>query len=93
MDERAEAVGAPLFSYVIGYNVWGEDVQEGTARRAALDACLKDGAKAEAMVKHFETNFEADGVEGTPTFIINGDKHSNMSYDDMKAILDEKLAE
>ena len=40
MDERAEAVGAPLFSYVIGYNVWGEDVQEGTARRAALDACL-----------------------------------------------------
>ena len=40
MDERAEAVGAPLFSFVIGYNVWGEDVQDGTARRAALDACL-----------------------------------------------------
>lgn len=60
---------------------------------ATLDACLKDGAKAEAMVKHFETNFEADGVEGTPTFIINGEKHSNMSFDDMKAILDEKLAE
>lgn len=60
---------------------------------AALDACLKDGAKAEAMVARFETNMQADGVEGTPTFIINGEKHSNMSYDDMKAILDAKLAE
>lgn len=60
---------------------------------ASLDACMKDGAKAEAMVKHFEANMEADEVEGTPTFIINGEKHSNMSYDDMKAILDAKLAE
>lgn len=60
---------------------------------ASLDACFKDAAMAEAMVKHFETNFKADGVEGTPTFIINGEKHSNMSYDDMKAILDAKLAE
>lgn len=60
---------------------------------AALDICLKDAAMAEAMVKRFETNFKADEVEGTPTFIINGEKHSNMSYDDMKAILDAKLAE
>lgn len=59
---------------------------------AALDVCLKDGAKAEAMVAHFEANMEADGVEGTPTFIINGTKHSNMSYDDMKAIIDAELA-
>ncbi|WP_434616146.1 DsbA family protein [Tabrizicola sp. M-4] len=60
---------------------------------ASLDACLKDGAKAEAMVAHFETNMQADGVEGTPTFIIDGEKHSNMSYDDMKEIIDAKLAE
>ena len=59
---------------------------------AALAVCLKDGAKAEAMVAHFEANMEADGVEGTPTFIINGTKHSNMSYDDMKAIIDAELA-
>ena len=59
---------------------------------AALDICLKDGAKAEAMVAHFEANMEAGGVEGTPTFIINGTKHSNMSYDDMKAIIDAELA-
>ena len=59
---------------------------------AALDICLKDGAMAEAMVASFEANMEADGVEGTPTFIINGTKHSNMSYEDMKAILDAELA-
>ncbi|NBE07206.1 DsbA family protein [Paragemmobacter ruber] len=60
---------------------------------ATLDACLQDGAKAEAMVAHFEANMAADQVEGTPTFIINGEKHSNMSYDDMKAIIDAQLAE
>jgi protein-disulfide isomerase len=60
---------------------------------ASLDACLKDGAKAEAMVAHFESNMAADEIEGTPTFIINGEKHSNMSFEDMKAIIDAKLAE
>ncbi|MEZ5753536.1 MAG: DsbA family protein [Paracoccaceae bacterium] len=60
---------------------------------AALDTCLKDGAKAEAMVAHFEKNMAADGIEGTPSFMINGEKHSNMSFADMKAIIDTKLAE
>lgn len=60
---------------------------------ATLDACLQDGAKAEAMVAHFEANMAADDVQGTPTFIINGEKHSNMSYADMKAIIETKLAE
>jgi protein-disulfide isomerase len=59
---------------------------------AAMDICLKDQATAEALLKHFQTNFEADGVEGTPTFFINGVKHSNMSYEDMKALLDAELA-
>lgn len=60
---------------------------------ATMDACMKDGAKAEAMVARFEANMEADGIEGTPSFIINGEKHSNMSYEDMKAIIDAELAE
>ncbi len=60
---------------------------------ATLDVCLKDGAKAEAMVAHFEANMAADGIQGTPSFIINGEKHSNMSYADMKSIIDAKLAE
>jgi protein-disulfide isomerase len=59
---------------------------------ATMDACLKDGANAEAMVAHYQKNFTADGIEGTPSFIINGEKHSNMSYEDMKAIIDAELA-
>ena len=47
---------------------------------------------AEALIKQFQTNMEADGVEGTPTLFINGAKHSNMAYDELKALLDAELA-
>lgn len=57
-----------------------------------LDACMQDAAMADAMVKRFEENMKADGVEGTPTLFINGEKHPNMSYADLKAIIDAKLA-
>jgi protein-disulfide isomerase len=57
-----------------------------------LDACMKDATTAQAMMTHYETNFAADGIEGTPTFIINGNKHSNMDYADLKAIIDAELA-
>jgi protein-disulfide isomerase len=59
---------------------------------AAMDVCLNDTANAEALIKQFQTNMEADGVEGTPTLFINGAKHSNMAYEDLKAILDAELA-
>lgn len=59
---------------------------------AALDACLKDKPTAEAMLAHYQTNFAADGIEGTPTFMINGVKHSNMAYEDLQKILDGELA-
>jgi protein-disulfide isomerase len=58
----------------------------------AMDACLQDSATAEAMIAHYETNFAADGIQGTPTFMINGTKHSNMAYDEMKTIIDAELA-
>ena len=59
---------------------------------AAMDACLNDTANAEALIKQFQTNFEADGVEGTPTLFVNGTKYSNMAYEDLKPILDAELA-
>jgi protein-disulfide isomerase len=59
---------------------------------AAMDACLNDQPTAEALIKQFQTNFEADGVEGTPTLFINGAKHSNMAYDELKAIIEAELA-
>lgn len=59
---------------------------------ANLDVCMKDAPMAEAMVAHYEKNAKADGVEGTPTLIINGEKHPNSSYEDIKAILEAELA-
>lgn len=56
-----------------------------------LDACLADAAQVDALVKHFEANMAADKIEGTPTLIIDGEKHGNMSYADMKVLLDKKL--
>lgn len=59
---------------------------------ATMDACLKDGAKAEAMVAHYQETSTADGLQGTPSFLIGGTLHSNMSYDEMKALIDAELA-
>ena len=44
------------------------------------------------MVAHYQENATADGLEGTPSFKINGTMHTNMSYDEMKAIIDAELA-
>ncbi len=60
---------------------------------AELEACLNDGDKAKAMVAAYQKNAEADGISSTPSFLINGEKYSNMSYDEFAAALDEKLAE
>jgi len=59
---------------------------------ATLDACLNDQATAEALVKRFEANMAADEVTGTPTVFVNGAKYSNMSWTDMKKIIDDALA-
>jgi protein-disulfide isomerase len=60
---------------------------------AVIDACLNDDAMAQALVTQYQTNAGADGVEGTPTLFINGEKHANMAYADLKAIIDPLLAD
>lgn len=57
-----------------------------------LDTCLNDGEMAQAMVAKFQTEMAEYDVEGTPTLIIDGVKHSNMAYADLKEIIDAKLA-
>ena len=57
-----------------------------------LDVCMKDSASADAMVARFETNMKADDVQGTPTLFINGEKHPNMSYDQLKTLIDAASA-
>lgn len=58
----------------------------------AVDACLADSTFAEALVADFQKNVAADGIEATPTFIIDGEKISNMPWPELEAKIEEKLA-
>ncbi|MGB3147177.1 MAG: DsbA family protein [Paracoccaceae bacterium] len=59
-----------------------------------VEACLKDEAKAKAMVEAYQTNATKDDVTGTPTFIINGKKaNGEMSYDAFAELLDAAAGE
>jgi protein-disulfide isomerase len=58
----------------------------------ALDACMNDNAMAQAMVATYQANATKDAIDSTPSFVIDGEKYSNMSYEDFAKLLDEKLA-
>lgn len=57
----------------------------------AMEACLTDEDQARALVAWFQENAQSDDVTGTPTLLIDGEKHPNMNYNDLKALLDAKL--
>ena len=58
-----------------------------------LDACLTDNAMAEAMIAVSEEQTTAANVQGTPSFVINGEFYENMGYDAFVDVIDELLAE
>ena len=58
---------------------------------AQLDQCFTDGEKAQAMYALFLKNTEADDINSTPSFIIDGKKYANMPYDEMAALIDKAL--
>ncbi|AKS47593.1 Protein-disulfide isomerase [Octadecabacter temperatus] len=58
-----------------------------------LDVCMTDADQAQTLMAWYRTNGDADNVQGTPTFRINGEEYSNMTYADFAEVLDEKLAE
>lgn len=58
-----------------------------------MDACWADKQKVADLVATFQKNATADKIEGTPTFIINGETVQNQPWDDMKKIIDAKVEE
>ncbi|WP_299361014.1 DsbA family protein [uncultured Paracoccus sp.] len=60
---------------------------------AQMDACWADQQKVEQLVATFQKNAGADEIEGTPTFVIGGEKVQNQPWNQLKAKIDEKLAE
>ncbi len=59
---------------------------------ATLDACLSDGPKAESLFTWYQANADRDGINSTPSFLIDGQSYSNMAYDEFAEILDAKLS-
>lgn len=57
----------------------------------AITACLADEEKARTLVAWWQHNSRTLDVTSTPTLFIDDEKHSNMSYADLKSILDAKL--
>lgn len=60
---------------------------------AQLDACLSDGALAQALVARFERQAEEDSITSTPSFLVDGELHSNMPEEAFRELLDERLEE
>lgn len=59
---------------------------------AAMDACVSDRAEAEALVAAFQDHAAKDGIDSTPTFIVNGEKQGNLDYGTFSALIDKKIA-
>ena len=58
-----------------------------------IESCLTDAEKARTLVAWFQENAEEHGVTSTPTLVIDGETYSNMSFDEISAILDGLLEE
>ncbi len=56
-----------------------------------MDACLNDRSLAEGLVAAYQKNAQADGIDATPTFLINGEKVDNIPWDELKTKLDAAL--
>ena len=54
-----------------------------------LESCLQDGDKLRTLVAWYEENRAEDGIDSTPSFVINGTTYNNMSYDEMRGLIDE----
>lgn len=57
-----------------------------------VDACMQDAGMAQALVAKFEATSKADGINSTPSFILDGKKYSNIPYDQLAKALDAELA-
>ncbi len=56
-----------------------------------LDQCLTDADNAQALYARWQAFAEEDGIESTPSFIIDGRKYSNMPYDELSDLIDTAI--
>ena len=91
MDEQAVWLGAANGEELVG-NLRKIGAKAGMTAEQ-MDACWADQAKVADLVHTFQVNADADKIKATPTFMIGGEQVENQSWEDLKAKIDEKLAE
>lgn len=52
-----------------------------------LNACLADRDMATALMEVYRVNAERHGIRSTPSFVINDQLHSNMSYAEFETVI------
>ncbi len=55
----------------------------------AIEACLTDADKLRTLVAWYQENATEDGIQSTPSFVINGTTYNNMAYPEMARLIDE----
>lgn len=76
-----------------------EGVREALKKYASLaglsvekfDKCLDDKTTQKEILDHVQKNAEADKVEGTPTFLLNGKLVDSWQWDGLKATIEKEL--
>ncbi|MEM9011900.1 MAG: DsbA family protein [Pseudomonadota bacterium] len=58
-----------------------------------MQACLTDEEVLAGMTRTYQRHAERDGINSTPSFIIDGELHGNMSFEDFSRIIDAALDE
>ncbi|MEM6487863.1 MAG: DsbA family protein [Pseudomonadota bacterium] len=60
---------------------------------AMMRECLSDQDFARAVVTEYQTNRETDGVEATPSFVLDGQTYRGaLPFDELSELLEEALA-
>lgn len=60
---------------------------------AEMQACMQDNENAQAMVTFSSEHAENDGINATPSFVINGEPVANMAYSGFVDLFERLLAE
>lgn len=57
-----------------------------------INTCLNNEAKAKKLVAWSQETTAAHGIESAPSIVINGTRHGNMAYPELKKLIDAELA-
>ena len=53
--------------------------------------CMENSNLAENLIDIFKKNVEKHKISSTPSFVINGELKTNMSYEELKSLIEKNL--